>query len=108
MTPTRLILQLLLSLMFLCHAPVWSLNELGSPYFMRSPRGLLMGDAYLAAEVHPHALFYNPAIMGRHKGVHLFPINLAVGSTDVRKDFELYEDLPKDPQGVSWVRVYKK
>ena len=47
------------------------------PYIMRSPKGLLMGDAYTSYATDEYTLFYNPALMARHSGFSFNPINLS-------------------------------
>jgi hypothetical protein len=44
----------------------------------KSPRGILMGDAYLTLADDSYALFYNPALMGRHSGFSMYPFNPTV------------------------------
>ena len=79
-------------------------------YLRRSPEGVLMGDAYTAVADDENTLFYNPAALGRHKGVTLVPLNPSVFVTDVfKKDRkrwdatidERYEDLPESPEGIA-------
>ena len=41
-------------------------------YTLRSPKALLMGDAYTTLAEDDYTLFYNPAILARHSGFSLF------------------------------------
>ena len=79
-------------------------------YLARSPRALLMGDAYTAVADDEYTLFYNPAALGRHKGVHISTINPKIELPDVfsknlgRMKFSMdgkYKDWPKEPVGTS-------
>lgn len=73
-----------------------------SPYFMRSPKGLLMGDAYTAVNDDEFSLFYNPASLGRHKrDLTLYPINLQFSGTNVLTDAERFSNFPSEPVGVA-------
>jgi hypothetical protein len=78
-------------------------------YLARSPRALLMGDAYTAVADDEYTLFYNPAAMGRHTGIHISPINPKLELPDVlsknitRLKFSVdgkYKDWPKEPVGI--------
>lgn len=79
-------------------------------YLARSPRALLMGDAYTAVADDEYTLFYNPAALGRHKGVHISSINPKIELPDVfsknlgRMKFSMdgkYKDWPKEPVGIA-------
>lgn len=54
-------------LLFLCLVSMLHAQEVN--YLARSPRALLMGDAYTAIADDEFTLFYNPAALGRNKGV---------------------------------------
>lgn len=78
-------------------------------YLARSPRALLMGDAFTAVADDEYTLFYNPAAMGRHNGIHVTPINPRIELPDVlsknvtRMKFSIdgkYKDWPKEPVGI--------
>jgi hypothetical protein len=64
-------------------------------YLARSPRGLLMGDAYTAIADDEYTLFYNPAILGRNKGVDITLINPSFGLTNLYDDQERLKNFPK-------------
>lgn len=75
-----------------------------NPYFMRSPTGMLMGDAFTAVNDDEFTLFYNPASLGRHKRDFTFnPINPQLNGTNVLNDLDRFEDFPDEPVGVSEV-----
>jgi hypothetical protein len=67
----------------------------------RSPRGLLMGDAYTAIADDEFSLFYNPAIMARHKGFSFTPFNPTVAAPNILKDQDRFSDLGDDPSALS-------
>jgi hypothetical protein len=78
-------------------------------YMARSPRALLMGDAFTAVADDEYTLFYNPAALGRHNGIHITPINPKIELPDVlskslgRLKFSVdgrYENWPKEPVGI--------
>jgi hypothetical protein len=55
-----------------------TISELSAREFLsiqKSPRGILMGDAYMTLADDSYALFYNPALMGRHSGFSMYPFN---------------------------------
>lgn len=70
-------------------------------HLMRSPKGLLMGDAYTAAVDDEYVLFYNPAAIGKSFGVYIHPLNPQLGATNALDDQERFKDLPKDAAGLS-------
>lgn len=75
-------------------------QEIG--YIGRSPRGQLMGDAYTAVADDEYTLFYNPAALGRNKGVSLTPINPSIGGTNYLKDTERFDNFPdSDPAAIA-------
>ncbi len=63
----------------------------------RSPRGLLMGDAYTSIANDEFTLFYNPAILARHKGFSFYPLNPSLTVTNVLGDTDRFTDLGDDP-----------
>jgi hypothetical protein len=44
----------------------------------KSPRGILLGDAYTALADDSYSLFYNPALLGRHSGFSMYPFNASL------------------------------
>lgn len=74
------------------------------PYTMRSPQGLLMGDAFTAVNDDDFALFYNPASLGRHKNdFTLYPFNPQVSGSNILSDMDRFKKFPKEPVGASKV-----
>jgi hypothetical protein len=72
------------------------------PYLMRSPTGLLMGDAFTAVNDDEYTLFYNPASLARHKhDLTLYPFSGHVSGTNVLHDLDRFKDFPKDPVGAA-------
>jgi hypothetical protein len=72
------------------------------PYTMRSPRALLMGDAYTAVANDDYTLFYNPAAMARHKAdFSFYPLNGSISGTNVLSDLDRFKDFPDQPVDVA-------
>ena len=63
-------------------------------YIARSPRALLMGDAYTAIADDEYTLFYNPAALGRNKGVAFTLFNPSFGVTDVLSEQNRFKSFP--------------
>ncbi|WP_408097396.1 hypothetical protein ACJVC5_00375 [Peredibacter sp. HCB2-198] len=75
-----------------------------TPYTMRSPRGLLMGDAFTAVNDDEFTLFYNPAALARHKrDFTLNPVNPQFHGTNILNDMDRFKDFPDEPVGASKV-----
>lgn len=73
-----------------------------APHGIRSPKGLLMGDAFTAVGTDEFTLFYNPASLGRHShDITFYPFNPQVTGTNVLGDMEKYEDFPDTPNGIA-------
>lgn len=70
-------------------------------YLNRSPRGLLMGDAFTAIADDAFTLFYNPAVLARHTGFSFWSINPTVAGTNVLEDPEKYNDLGSSPNEIA-------
>ena len=79
-------------------------------YLNRSSKGLLMGDAYTAVADDDHTLFYNPAALGRHRGVTLSILNPKAETTDILekdvrkfkfKTADKYRNWPKSPEEIA-------
>lgn len=75
-------------------------NQLGSYYIKRSPKGLLLGDAYVARPFDDHILFYNPSSLARNDSVGASLINLSLGANDIINDKDKFDDVADTPQGV--------
>ena len=71
-----------------------SLSAQEVSYLARSPRALLMGDAFTAIADDEFTLFYNPAALGRNKGVSLTPINPTLGITDALSELDRFKNFP--------------
>ena len=63
-------------------------------YLARSPRALLMGDAYTAVADDEFTLFYNPAALGRNKGVAFTLVNPDFGLTDALSELDRFKNFP--------------
>lgn len=70
-------------------------------YLARSPQALLMGDAYTAIADDEYTLFYNPATLGRNRGVSASIVNPAFGFPDLYHDQDKFKNFPKDAPGIS-------
>lgn len=71
-------------------------------YLGRSPRALLMGDAYTAIADDEYTLFYNPAALGRNKGVSFTPLAPSIGGTNALDDLDRFDNFPeKDPAAIA-------
>ena len=70
-------------------------------YLARSPRALLMGDAYTAMADDEYTLFYNPAALGRNKGVSSSLINPSFGLPDVYHDLNRFQKFPSTANGIA-------
>ena len=70
-------------------------------YLGRSPRGLLMGDAYTALADDEYTLFYNPALLARHgtKGFSFWPINPSITVTNILKDPDQFNSTDSSTTG---------
>ena len=63
----------------------------------RSPRGLLMGDAYTALADDDFTLFYNPAILARHEGFSFYPLNPTFRTVNILSDPDRFTDIGDTP-----------
>lgn len=63
-------------------------------YLARSPRALLMGDAYTAIADDEFTLFYNPAALGRNKGVSFTLLDPTFGLTDALSELDRFKNFP--------------
>lgn len=66
-----------------------------------SPRGLLMGNAYTSLADDEYTLFYNPAILARHKGFSFYPINPMIRSVNILQEPDRFSDIGSDPTDFS-------
>lgn len=68
----------------------------------RSPKALLMGDAFTAVNDDSFTLFYNPASMARHKKAFSFyPLQGQVSGTNILEDMDRFKNFPKEPVEVA-------
>jgi hypothetical protein len=71
-------------------------------YIGRSPRAQLMGDAFTAVADDEYTMFYNPAALGRTKGITFTPINPSFGATNFLGDTDRFKNFPKsDPSAIA-------
>jgi len=63
-------------------------------YLGRSPRALLMGDAYTAIADDEYTLFYNPAALGKNRGVSFTLIDPTLGITDALSEMDRFKNFP--------------
>lgn len=65
-------------------------------YLVRSPKALLMGDAYTARTDDEYVLFYNPAAIGRNSDLTFAPINPDFGTPDPLTTMEKVDNFPDE------------
>jgi hypothetical protein len=65
-------------------------------YLMRSPRGLLMGDAFTAVADDNYTLYYNPAALGQNDELQIYPLNGNLGLTNVLDDMDRFSNFPNE------------
>lgn len=71
-------------------------------YLRRSPKALLMGDAYTAIADDEFTLFYNPAALGRHNGLTVSLLNPKISGTNILKETDRFSNFPSsDPVALS-------
>lgn len=75
-------------------------NQLGSYYIKRSPKGLLLGDAYVARPEDDHVLFYNPASLARNDSMSVSLINMSFDSNDILHDKDRFNNFADTPQEI--------
>ena len=56
-----------------------------------------MGDAYTALADGPHTLFYNPALLARHKFFSFYAINPTIDVSNILGDSDRFSDISSDP-----------
>jgi hypothetical protein len=90
----------LIGFLFLIYTgTIWAIDY---PYLLRSPRGLLMGDAFTAVNDDEFTLFYNPASLGRHRrDFTIYPFNPTVSATNIVSDLDRFDDFPDTPTGAA-------
>jgi hypothetical protein len=70
-------------------------------YLARSPKALLMGDAFTALADDEYTLFYNPAALGRNKGVSFTPFAPSFALTDFHNDLTKFSNMPSGTNAAS-------
>lgn len=96
-------MRLALLILVLFSMKAWSYQ---APVGIRSPRGLLMGDAWTAVNNDDFTLFYNPASLGRHsRDFTFYPFNPSIGGTNPLGDMDRFENIPDTPEGISDVMM---
>ncbi|MBC96737.1 MAG: hypothetical protein CME63_03250 [Halobacteriovoraceae bacterium] len=81
-------------------------------FLHRSPEALMMGDAFTAVADDENTLFYNPAALGRNRGLSIVPLKPNIAVPDVLdKELSLdnpgvgisdrFEDFPSDAEGIA-------
>ena len=65
-------------------------------YFHRSPRGLMMGDAYTTLATGPSTLFYNPALLARNKLFAFYPLPIDIEVFNILDEEQRFEELEND------------
>ena len=70
-------------------------------YWLRSPKALLMGDAFTAVTDDAYTLFYNPAALGGVKDLQIAPLNVNVGVTNFLANMDILDDFPADAVGIA-------
>ncbi len=90
------------SLLFLLILLSFSALAFDNPYTLRSPRALLMGDAFTAVNDDSFTLFYNPATLARHKNdLTMYPLNGTFTGTNVLADRDRFDNFPNQPVAAS-------
>ncbi len=65
-------------------------------YIGRSPRALLMGDAFTAVADDEYTLFYNVAALGRNKSVSATPLDPNFGLSNLLEDTDRFNNFPSN------------
>jgi hypothetical protein len=74
-------------------------EEIG--YLVRSPKALLMGDAFTAAANDEFAIYYNPATLGNAKLVEFSLINPTFSLSNLLEDADKLDNLSSDPSDIA-------
>ncbi len=74
-------------------------------YYARSPRALLMGDAYTALADDGYTLFYNPAALARHRGLTMSIMNMQLDVTNPLEHDEIL-DTPNTDEPAEFAKQY--
>jgi hypothetical protein len=76
------------------------IHSFENPYFLESPRALLMGHSYTSICDDEYTLFYNPAVLGRHSGLSVNLINPELNVTNVVNELDRFSNFPSDPSEI--------
>lgn len=71
------------------------------PYFLRSPRAMLMGDAFVAAPDDEFSIYYNPATLGNGKILEFSSINPTFGFSNILSEMDKFDNFPNDPSEIA-------
>lgn len=86
----------------LCLLMTTSAFAFNYPYTLRSPKALLMGDAFTAVNDDEYSLFYNPASLARHKNdLTLYPFSGHIAGPNILGDMDKFNDVPDTPSGMA-------
>ena len=66
-------------------------------YIVRSPKALLMGDAFTAAPDDEFAMYYNPAALGNGNLIEFSSINPTFSLSNLLSDADKFSNLSSDP-----------
>lgn len=67
----------------------------------RSSKGLLMGDAFTSLATDEFSLFYNPALLARHKGLSFYPLNPKFTVINALADTKKFTKLGSDANEIA-------
>ena len=70
-------------------------------YLVRSPKALLMGDAFTAAANDEFAIYYNPAALGNAKLIEFSSINPTFSLSNLLADADKFDSLSSDPADIT-------
>lgn len=70
-------------------------------YLVRSPKALLMGDAYTSAANDEFAMYYNPAALGNGNLIEFASINPTFSLSNLIADADKFSSLSSDPAEIS-------
>ena len=89
---------LILILTFL-YAFILPASEVG--YYIRSPKALLMGDAFTASGDDEFAVFYNPATLGNARLIEFSLINPVLHGPNLLSNIDDYDSLPRSASEIA-------
>lgn len=82
---------------------LFSLNSYAQEvrYLLRSPKALLMGDAYTSLADDDYTLFYNPAALARSSAFEIRLLNPTIGISNLLDDMDRFDNFPADAVGIN-------